>query len=162
MFASLGASAHGDDIKTCFPQKSARAAYYAANKEKWKGYAAKRREARQAYARRWAKENPEKRREIERRSRQKNLENRQANNRKRQQMLAGVAQELYTWQEIFIRDVGVCQICKEPVIERNRMHRLGPTIDHIVPLSLGGSDTRGNVQLAHRSCNCRKSNRPTI
>lgn len=32
----------------------------------------------------------------------------------------------------------------------------GATIDHIVPLSLGGSDEPANVATAHRRCNIRK------
>jgi 5-methylcytosine-specific restriction endonuclease McrA len=31
-----------------------------------------------------------------------------------------------------------------------------PTIDHIVPLSVGGTDTRDNVQIAHLFCNLSK------
>ncbi len=34
-----------------------------------------------------------------------------------------------------------------------------PTIDHVVPLTLGGNDVRVNVQLAHFSCNSRKGGR---
>ena len=36
------------------------------------------------------------------------------------------------------------------------------SVDHIVPLSLGGSHDRGNLQPAHLSCNARKSNRVKI
>lgn len=38
-------------------------------------------------------------------------------------------------------------------------HPKAPTIDHVVPLDLGGDDKRANVQLAHFICNSRKSNR---
>lgn len=38
-------------------------------------------------------------------------------------------------------------------------HRRSATIDHVVPLTEGGDDTCANVQLAHRGCNARKSNR---
>lgn len=34
-----------------------------------------------------------------------------------------------------------------------------PSIDHIVPISLGGMHSWKNVQLAHRGCNTRKSNK---
>jgi 5-methylcytosine-specific restriction endonuclease McrA len=36
---------------------------------------------------------------------------------------------------------------------------MGPTIDHIVPLSISRDDTRTNVHLAHWLCNGRKTNR---
>jgi 5-methylcytosine-specific restriction endonuclease McrA len=34
--------------------------------------------------------------------------------------------------------------------------RMGPTLDHIVPVSRGGAHTAANVQLAHSACNRRK------
>ncbi len=36
---------------------------------------------------------------------------------------------------------------------------LAPTIDHIVPISKSGDDTRANVQLAHFLCNSVKGPR---
>ncbi len=55
----------------------------------------------------------------------------------------------YIRAEIFERDGWICQLCAEPV-------ESDPTIDHIVPLSVGGEDSPENVQLAHRSCNSSK------
>jgi 5-methylcytosine-specific restriction endonuclease McrA len=37
---------------------------------------------------------------------------------------------------------------------------MGPSLDHIVPVSLGGTHTWANVQLAHLRCNVSKGNRP--
>ena len=34
-----------------------------------------------------------------------------------------------------------------------------PSIDHVVPLSKGGTHTMDNVRLAHRGCNTRKGNK---
>jgi len=55
---------------------------------------------------------------------------------------------------IFQRDSGICQICGLPVhpvkgIDDN----WDGTIDHIVPLSVGGKHSYSNCQLAHRICN---------
>lgn len=36
---------------------------------------------------------------------------------------------------------------------------LAASIDHVIPLSVGGDNTRANVQLAHRRCNTAKNNR---
>lgn len=47
------------------------------------------------------------------------------------------------------RDNGICQICHKPCLE-------SPSIDHIKPVSKGGTHTWDNVQLAHLSCNIRK------
>jgi 5-methylcytosine-specific restriction endonuclease McrA len=40
-------------------------------------------------------------------------------------------------------------------------HPKAPTIDHIVPLSAGGDDTKANVQLACFLCNSIKGSRGT-
>lgn len=54
----------------------------------------------------------------------------------------------------------ICQICGNPVddkdIENGHIKRLYPTIDHIIPLSKGGTHTWNNVQLAHMCCNAGK------
>lgn len=49
----------------------------------------------------------------------------------------------------------VCGICLQPI-----QHPESATVDHIKPLSLGGSNYRDNVQLAHPKCNRRKGNDP--
>jgi 5-methylcytosine-specific restriction endonuclease McrA len=57
----------------------------------------------------------------------------------------------------------VCQICgllvDDTAIENGHIKRLYPTIDHIIPLSKGGSHTWDNVRLAHMSCNAGKCDR---
>lgn len=54
----------------------------------------------------------------------------------------------------------VCQICglmvDDTAIVNGHIKRLYPTIDHIVPLSKGGTHTWENVRLAHMSCNAGK------
>lgn len=54
----------------------------------------------------------------------------------------------------------VCQICglmvDDTAIVNGHIKRLYPTIDHIVPLSKGGTHTWKNVRLAHMSCNAGK------
>lgn len=58
---------------------------------------------------------------------------------------------------IFARDQNTCQLCGELVLMSERApHPLSPTIDHVVPLALGGSHEPTNVQLAHFICNCTK------
>jgi hypothetical protein len=58
---------------------------------------------------------------------------------------------------IIKRDRGRCGICHKPV--RAKRGRRGPSIDHIIPLSIGGTHTLDNVQLAHLACNWSKNNR---
>ena len=62
--------------------------------------------------------------------------------------------------DVYERDEWVCGLCSAPV-DRNLTwpDPLSPSLDHILPLSLGGHHTMANVQLAHLSCNVRKGNR---
>lgn len=55
------------------------------------------------------------------------------------------------------RDGGRCQICGKPVRARKGPRRA--SVDHIVPLSRGGTNDLVNLQLAHLSCNLLKGNR---
>ena len=64
------------------------------------------------------------------------------------------------------RDHNQCQICGlfvdwNDYKETDKTIICGdmyPSIDHILPISLGGKHSWNNVQLAHRGCNTRKSN----
>lgn len=61
---------------------------------------------------------------------------------------------------IFDRDGWMCGICGEEVLAGVQVpHPLSPTLDHIVPLSKGGSHTKDNLQCAHFSCNVAKSDK---
>lgn len=78
-------------------------------------------------------------------------------NRERRALLRGALSEPYTLAEIAERDEYHCQLCSGPVdMSIAAPDPLSPSIDHAVPLSKGGDDTRANVQLAHRRCNTRK------
>lgn len=68
---------------------------------------------------------------------------------------------------LFKRDEGICKICGgicdwNDVDIKDKYAVAGnnyPSIDHIVPISKGGSHTWDNVQLAHKRCNSIKSNK---
>ena len=68
--------------------------------------------------------------------------------------------ERFLHVEIFERDGWLCQLCGLP-IDRDAAwpHPMSVSLDHIVPLSLGGAHSRANTQCAHISCNIGKSNR---
>lgn len=62
-----------------------------------------------------------------------------------------------TRRAIYERDVWKCQLCGKRVGKKfPPSHNRAPSLDHIVPRSLGGSDDPSNLQLAHRICNSRK------
>jgi 5-methylcytosine-specific restriction endonuclease McrA len=62
--------------------------------------------------------------------------------------------------QIVERDGWTCWLCKEPVDSGlPRTSRMGATVDHVVPLSKGGSDELDNLRLAHWICNNKKSDK---
>jgi len=61
---------------------------------------------------------------------------------------------------IFERDKWRCQLCSEKLdMDTVAPHPRSPTIDHVIPLSKGGTHEPANVQAAHLSCNMIKGNR---
>ena len=57
-------------------------------------------------------------------------------------------------KEVYLRDGWICQICKKQVDKRfNHPNPMCASLDHITPLSEGGSHTYANVQLAYLVCN---------
>ena len=84
----------------------------------------------------------------------------QAKNRRRRAAKRGGASEPYTLTQIARRDQSRCGLCGGRVHMVAKVpHPQAPTIDHIVPISEGGDDTRANVQLAHFRCNSVKGAR---
>lgn len=58
------------------------------------------------------------------------------------------------------RDGTDCGVCGEPVdLSLKWPLRMSPSVDHIIPVSLGGTDDGDNLRLAHLSCNCARGNR---
>jgi 5-methylcytosine-specific restriction endonuclease McrA len=77
-----------------------------------------------------------------------------AHKRRRRAAKFGAESERFADREIFERDDWTCGICR---------HKIDPSVkypdprsaslDHIIPLSLGGPHTRSNVRLACLECN---------
>lgn len=81
-----------------------------------------------------------------------------AQNAKRRSLTAGDPD--FKREDIFERDGWLCQLCCEEIDRSLRWpHPNCATIDHKVPLSVGGQHRADNVQAAHLGCNSRKSNR---
>lgn len=97
------------------------------------------------YFSRWARANPESGRGSVRARRARKL---------------AVPTERYSLAEIADRDGWRCQLCGRLVSRTARYPApTSPSIDHIIPLSQGGSDLKSNVQLSHFRCNAAKGNR---
>jgi hypothetical protein len=63
----------------------------------------------------------------------------------------------YRDADIFDRDDWACALCSEPIDPETKWpHPRSPSIDHVVPIALGGSDDAWNVQASHLGCNSRK------
>jgi 5-methylcytosine-specific restriction endonuclease McrA len=55
---------------------------------------------------------------------------------------------------VFDRDGWVCHLCRKKVPKDKAFpHPLSATVDHLVPVSAGGSNTLDNLQTAHFGCN---------
>lgn len=70
------------------------------------------------------------------------------------------ARTYLTAAEIAERDGTDCRLCGLPVdMAIKSPNRWAPSVDHIIPRALGGSDAPENLQLAHRGCNSSKRHR---
>lgn len=73
-------------------------------------------------------------------------------------------------EEVYKRDNGICYLCGEPCDWNDYEVKDGvivygnnyPSRDHVVPKSIGGSNTWDNIRLAHRICNSLKRNIPLV
>ena len=66
-------------------------------------------------------------------------------------------------QQVIEKSNGLCGLCGQPVdLALKGPDPASASVDHIDPISLGGSDTLDNVQLAHFWCNSSKCNRVAL
>jgi len=87
-------------------------------------------------------------------------ERRKANYHKRRAQKLGTQVEDLRPIDIYERDIWMCGLCSTPVDpDCSWPDPMSPSLDHIQPLSLGGTHTYENVQLAHLVCNVSKGNR---
>lgn len=85
---------------------------------------------------------------------------RRANYHKRRAQKLGTQVEDLRPIDIYERDIWLCGLCVTPVDPDCAWpDPMSPSLDHILPLSKGGTHTYENVQLAHLTCNVSKGNR---
>ena len=72
----------------------------------------------------------------------------------RDKQIARAFVEEVPFEVVYARDGGICKICGLPVHPMKGIdNSWDGTIDHIIPLSVGGEHSLANCQLAHRICN---------
>jgi 5-methylcytosine-specific restriction endonuclease McrA len=77
-----------------------------------------------------------------------------AKNHKRRAAKYGAGYECFPDSDIYQRDGWRCGICTKRVRpSRFKRDPEGPSLDHIIPLALGGTHSRANVRLTHLRCN---------
>jgi 5-methylcytosine-specific restriction endonuclease McrA len=65
-----------------------------------------------------------------------------------------------TIAEVFDRDEWVCQICGEDTnLDASWPDKDFPSLDHIIPMSAGGTHTPSNCQTSHLHCNLSKAHK---
>ena len=65
--------------------------------------------------------------------------------------------ETFSFAQVCERDNWICGICGKKINKRLKYpNPMSVSLDHIIPLALGGTHERRNVQPAHLSCNSRK------
>lgn len=85
---------------------------------------------------------------------------RRANYHKRRAQKVTTSVENLVPLDIYQRDIWLCGLCSTPVDpDVSWPDPYSASLDHVLPLSKGGSHTYENVQLAHLTCNVSKGNR---
>ena len=150
-----GYSNHGcrcDDCKEAC--RRYQRAYYAEHREHKKAlaraWANQNPARRRAIGRKWAEENPEKCRASRKKWEEANPDHPRSGNTRRARK-KGVPREWWRPADILERDGGRCGLCGDQV-DPNNFH-----VDHVLPISRGGDDTKSNLQLAHPPGNHKKS-----
>lgn len=109
-----------------------------------------------AKSREWFAKNPE----YRTRWNEKHAERKLSNVHERRAIENDAAAEYIDRQSVFRDDGFICQLCDQTMdMSKKTPHPLAPTLDHILPISRGGTHTRENVQSAHFHCNVSKGSR---
>lgn len=145
--------------------KCQQAAWYLANDERLKAAAREwgrlNPEQRARAGRAWYERNRERAAQLAREWRAANPDRVRASSResaaRRRARLRNAVVEDFTFAEMWLRDEGRCWICSHSVDPSTAWpDPMSPSIDHVIPLALGGDHTLSNCSLSHLRCNIRK------
>ena len=138
--------------------------YYLKNKikihEKGKNWIVENIEKHRKYKKQWQFDNPDKMKKYRRSYRKNHPEQIRDDAQRRRVMKLNGYHEKINSLKIYERDQWICQLCDEKVDKFLKWpDSLSPSLDHIIPLSKGGSHTMKNVQCAHLICNIKAGNK---
>lgn len=86
------------------------------------------------------------------------LQSKWHNNTARRRLTSGMTDGAIDRRVVYRRDHGTCRICWGRIdIKARWPNRASLSIDHITPLSRGGSHSYANVRAAHLACNVRRN-----
>lgn len=97
--------------------------------------------------------------DLDKLDRQTNKDKYRNNDARRRAQMRNVKTESVDRNLIYTRDDRICQICLQTI--DSSLQWPDPqsfSIDHIIPISKGGTHTYANVQSAHLLCNIKKGN----
>jgi hypothetical protein len=90
----------------------------------------------------------------------KRLDNKRAGKQRRRAVKCGAFVAPVSRRKIYERDGWRCRLCGKPVQRDAKVpHPKAPTIDHVIPLAVGGTHEPANCQTAHFLCNSLKGHR---
>jgi 5-methylcytosine-specific restriction endonuclease McrA len=141
------------------------ARWYAANRERIRAaWLAKQTDVTRALAvertRKWMQDNPEWRKENRRKWAKANPEKVATIAQRRRARQRKAPAELVTLADLLAEQVHTCYLCDLPIDpERKYPDALSASVDHVIPLSRGGSGLRENLRAAHLGCNVAKGDR---
>lgn len=145
-----------------FTARHRKAAWYLANRDRILADRAaaqtpEKRATAVARARKWAKENPEWRAANRRAWAKANPQKVAANTQRRLARKRGVPADKVTVMELLVDQDFKCHLCGNAIDPDCRYPDPEcPTIDHVIPLSRGGTGLRENLKAAHMRCNSAK------
>lgn len=88
---------------------------------------------------------------------EKGLEKNRQMSHKRRLRVETLSSDSFTSLDVFQRDNWICCLCGEEIDKKLKFpHPRAATLEHLTPLSRGGTHTLENVSCAHFSCNAQK------
>lgn len=94
---------------------------------------------------------------------ERHREAKRADKHRRRAIILGADHERFTSREVHERYDWMCWLCHLPVDrDADPQSDMAPSLDHIIPLANGGTHQRANAATAHRGCNARRTNLPTL